>query len=300
MIKERTVLVVIISAMLIIIASIVLPKPAKDKNISKRFWAYKTHNNIKYNVIIIGDSRVYRGISPKEMEKVLTGKKILNFGYSSGRLNSLFFNQAEKRLNKSSDKNIIVIGLTPNSLIHHPDENELLIEQLTLPKEEIIQRIQLKKVADLFLPVKPKDIFNSKKREKNYIEIFHDDGWVESYIINEDTTKALKKYEKWLTEVDVSQEMIDELINQTTKWVEQGIQVYAFRPPSTYSMEKMEESLAKFNQEKIVERFENAGGIWIQVNSKDYHSYDGSHLHKDSAIKLSRAIAEEIKKHLEE
>ncbi len=298
--KERLVLVGIISIILIILAGLFLPKPDVYNLNRRRFWAYKTHNNIKQDIIIIGDSRAYRGISPTEMKSVLTDKRILNFGFSSGRLNDFMYQQAEKRLDEKSSQKIIVMAVSPNALTNHPDENSHINSQLFLPKEEIYQRIYFAPFLNFFSPIQPKDLQKKHQNKKRwYVEVFHDDGWVESYQQTEDTTSALKSYREWFEKVDVSADLVKDLIEQTEKWDNEDIMVFGYRPPSTYTMEELENTLGKFDENKFIADFRKAGGIWIETDLKDFHTYDGSHLHKDSARKLSRLVADEIKKHLE-
>ncbi|NOZ46835.1 MAG: hypothetical protein GXO79_08630 [Chlorobi bacterium] len=296
--KERTFLALMLAVLFMIMAGLFLPKPGLVKVQRKRFWALKTYTKTKHNLIILGDSRAYRGVSPEAMHKILPGIDIFNFGFSSGRLNKFIYKQGEKRLDLNGKTKIILLAVTPNALTKHPDENAQINSQLYLPKEEIYQRIYFAPLLTFFTSVKPED-FKQKKKKVNYVEKFHDDGWVESYKIPEDTTFAMKSYRKWFTKTDVNPGMVNDLILQTKEWSNKGIKVFAYRPPSTYSMEFLEDSLANFREERLIKRFEEAGGIWIPTKSSDYHSYDGSHLRYDSAIKLSEYLAKEIKKNVD-
>lgn len=297
--KERIIIVALLSAAFLILCGLYLPKPDNFDVQNRRFWAYKTHRKRKQDIIIMGDSRAYRGVSPSEMAKILVGKRILNFGFSSGRLNTFMYNQVNKRLDKESKNRIVVLAVAPNALTEHPKENNHINSQLFLPKEEIYQRLYFAPFLHFFTPLQPNDLFKKKEKKKsNYIQTFHDDGWVESYTIPEDSTSAIKSYIEWFAKVKVSEKLTKELIAQTEKWVKDGVLVFAYRPPSSYTMEQLENNLGNFNEEEIKSRLVQAGAIWIQTNSADYHSYDGSHLHKDSALKLSRHIAEKIKENL--
>jgi len=294
--KERLIYVLLLSAVLLVLSGFLLPKPDTNKIIYERYWAYKTHRKDKHDIVIVGDSRAYRGVSPIAMNDILPDYRIFNFGYSSGRLTKEMYRQAEKRLDVKG-KRIVVLAVAPNTLTKHPNENNHINSQLLLPKEEIYQRIYFAPFLQFFTAVKPEDFTRKKKKKEEYIEEYHDDGWVESYIIPEDTTKALSSYKKWFTKVDVSPKLVGDLIKQTRIWSEKDIMVFAYRPPSSFTMENMEDSLSNFKQDEFIVEFENAGGKWIETNTTDYHSYDGSHLHKDSAIKLSKYIAREIKKY---
>ena len=46
-----------------------------------------------------------------------------------------------------------------------------------------------------------------------------------------------------------------------------------------------------FDREAFVRDFRAAGGIWLDVDQDGYRTYDGSHLVRSSAEKLSRDLA---------
>ncbi|MBP5093570.1 MAG: hypothetical protein J6332_05925, partial [Abditibacteriota bacterium] len=48
-------------------------------------------------------------------------------------------------------------------------------------------------------------------------------------------------------------------------------------------------------QNKLIEQFEDAGGIWVDVPG-EYETVDGSHLTGESAFRYSEALAKELKK----
>lgn len=56
-------------------------------NIPDSFWLQKANAEARYDIVLLGDSRVYRGISPEDMAIVLDGYEILNFGFSANGLN---------------------------------------------------------------------------------------------------------------------------------------------------------------------------------------------------------------------
>lgn len=57
-------------------------------------------------------------------------------------------------------------------------------------------------------------------------------------------------------------------------------------------LSELENRLSGFNSKEFIESFKEYGGIWIELESKDYHTYDGSHLKGKSARKLSSKISE--------
>jgi hypothetical protein len=89
--------------------------------------------------------------------------------------------------------------------------------------------------------------------------------------------------------------LIDELCEQTQKWSQKGIMVLAFRPPVSEKMLELENELSGFDQRLFIEKFEECGGTWLNIKQSDYETYDGSHLNRDSAVKLSFEIARNIR-----
>ena len=80
-----------------------------------------------------------------------------------------------------------------------------------------------------------------------------------------------------------------------------GIQVFAFRVPSSIEMETLENSISNYNEEQVRTAIERAGGEWILMPNKEpYHSYDGSHLHYRSAISLSKELGKQLKSRLKQ
>ena len=56
------------------------------------FWNNKVNDTKKYNFIISGDSRAYRGVSPDEVETIIENiSKAKNLGFSSGGFNEEVF-----------------------------------------------------------------------------------------------------------------------------------------------------------------------------------------------------------------
>ena len=60
----------------------------------ERFGALKTFAEPEFDIVIMGDSRAYWGISPDGINTVLPDYQILNFGYDQGGLNETMFHEA--------------------------------------------------------------------------------------------------------------------------------------------------------------------------------------------------------------
>lgn len=306
---ERTFLVFILCFVMVGLWVLLRPPGSLDPLIQSKddynwFWTYKVHHKTKYDVILLGDSRLYRGVSPGAMEKYLPNYSILNFGFSSGGLNGRIFKEASLRFNKNSRKKIVVLAVTPFSLTEESATNEHFITELDRPPSEVYQRIHLRPILKFFKSITPKQFKKSVIRKQKkpavcYYQKFYPDGWVASDKVPADPNTALKSYRKTFEKGQVVKDIQNDLFQQTKKWVNSGVMVVAFRPPVAEKMLSLENELSGFEQAKFVSQFEHSGGKWIDIPiGEDYVSYDGSHLDSASAVHLSEILSLEIYKSL--
>jgi hypothetical protein len=303
LLKNRTIGVLIICLPLVIIISLI--KPNSSSAIYKvefdRFWTYKVHSHKKFNMIVLGDSRVYRGISPQAINKVIPDISVCNFGFSSGKLNQEIFREAHKRLDKAAALKIILIGITPASLI--AGENDQFNEIMKLSKAEVLDKIYVNFFAEKFVsPLKPSEFFRIKLPSDSIFlkETFYDNGWVSSKSNQTNHSLYLESYRKVWDKEKVSMDRINELYAQIKDWSNEDIKVFAFRVPSSEEMDKLENNMSGFDEVTFRNNIINNGGVWLDLSDQynHYKSYDGSHLDDKSAILLSDDIAIEIKSKL--
>lgn len=287
---------ILVAGLLVAALSFVIPKN-KEKYLGDMFWSRKTFASAKYNVVLMGDSRVYRGLSPYVIEKRLSGLKVLNFGYSNGGLNPTMFDAAESKLNKKAKNKVIVLGISANSITSYTKDNNQYLQELTRPKEDVLERLYLNPILYWFSATNPEQLKESFKAADNssyYLSEYHLNGYVESDKFPADTMEALPSYIKDFTKYKVEQSAIDELFEQIKKWVAEGITVVGYRPPVSHPMVELEDSLGNYNEELIKTGFEAAGGHWVEVEPTEYKTYDGSHLDKPSAERFSEFLAQKI------
>ena len=293
---------IILAILLATALSFVMPKN-EDKYRGEMFWAKKTFAPSKYNVILMGDSRVYRGLSPEIMEERLSGLKVLNFGFSNGGLNNEMFKAAEEKLIKSGQPKVIVLGISPNTITDYTQNNKQYLQELTRPKEEIIERLYLNPLLFWFsstTPEKLKQHFKSDKRTAYYLSKYNMNGYVEFEKFPIDTMEAIPSYIKDFNNYKVKEEYVIQLFDQIKELVKNKIIVVCYRPPVSQPMRELENNLGLYNEKFILQGIENAGGHWLELNPNNFQTYDGSHLDKTSAIQISNKIAMEIKEIIQE
>lgn len=297
--KERIILVMPFIVLLALLLNSIKPETAENKtSIIKRFWILKTHTDKKFNFLICGDSRTYRGVSPEAMEEILPDYSMLNFAYSSGSFSPFMLAQIEKKLDSRSPIKVLYLGITPYSLTPKASKDGHIRQELSRKKEEIIEALYFEPVKRFFEPFQIN--WKASKDSVTYIQKYEEAGWVATEKIPAHPEEALAIYTKDFKNNRVSTEMIDNLMIRIKEWSEEGIKVFGCRPPTTKEMVALENRLGGFREEVFVTKFKEAGGIWLTVNPDDYNSYDGSHLDIKSSIAFSKDIAHLIGSELTE
>lgn len=300
--KPNISLTLLMAVIIIIPLSFVLPKN-KEKYLGDLFWTQKTFAPSKYNIVLMGDSRTYRGVSPLLMEEELPGIKILNFGYSDGGLNPTMFHAAEEKLDRTLSPNIIVMGVSANTITGYSQNNEQYLKELSRTREEIFERRYLNPLLYWFSSVSPEQMreqITQTKKSSYYINKYDQQGYVESIKFPSDTMEAIPLYVNDFTKYKVEAKYLNQLCDQVKKWTNLGIVVVGYRPPVSQPMQALEDSLGAYHEDQIRERFVTSGGHWIDVKPSQYKTYDGSHLDQNSAKKFSYNLATEIKRILVE
>jgi hypothetical protein len=283
----------LMAAMLVTALSFVLPKDS-EKYLGELFWSRKTFASAKYNVVLMGDSRVYRGLSPDIIESHLPGLEVLNFAYSNGGLNPTMFDAAEKKLAQNDKPKVIVMGISANAISGYSAGNQQYLQELNRPREEVMERIYLNPLRYWFSatsPEKLKKYFANQEETAYYRNKYFMNGYVESDKFPVDTMAAIPSYTSDFTNYKVELKNTDVLFKQVEKWTNAGIIVVGFTPPVSQPMQMLEDTLGMFNEALIKAGIEKASGHWIDLNPANFKTYDGSHLTIESAQKLSHNIS---------
>ena len=327
MVYNRIRLTILLSLVLILFAGTVLeivPMPVRDLNAMRdRFWILKTHKDDPVDMVLLGSSMVYRGLSPGAMQEVLEGYRIFNFAFSRGGLNPTIYREAEDLLDPLSNKRAVVLGINPATLWALTSTNDELRIWKSRDPWEVFLALHLSPVYKFLFPIDPEE-FLRPATSSRYHEVFHDDGWAESWIdplpdeapqsSSEDghrrtrvfllaphvqsAPRAERRAEE--SEEGVSPALLDALVRQTESWVQEGIHVFGFRPPTEGNLEPDAVDSRGFSEAAIARAVQDAGGVWFFISSERYHTLDGTHLDRDSAILFSRDLAGLIQAWLEE
>jgi hypothetical protein len=293
---DKKVLFILFVSMVLAVIIAVLTDHEMDDEKSKALFIHKTHTREKYNLIIAGDSRIYRGVSAKIAGEIL-GMKAINLGYSSGGYGKEMFDLIDKLIDLSSDKKILILGITPLTITDLGSDNGHIKRVLDTKKETILEYEYLFSIKNFFAPTSPNRIRKNIKEKyynKYHQEMYIEEGWIASWYNTPFPYLALKEYKKTFSETHISEIVIQNLYLKIKEWRNKGIEVYGFFVPSSVNMVELEKNLGKFKADEFFKGFIDSGGKWIDIEAS-YSSYDGSHLDKESAIRISKEIAQKVK-----
>lgn len=277
--------VVCLAAWLSARSSSPLDRERTESGLDEAFWQWKARARWKANVLMLGDSRICRAVSPAHLTAQMgPGWRGLNWGFNDGGLNPEAFRLAERRLDRSGEPPVILLGLSPITLTAHNLRNPHY--------QSLMKRSSLLAWATIAFPrtmgrlarMEPPRIV----RDAPGLQEYHRDGWLA--VLREPGTfkeRGLENFLRLFRMYPVKQELQSALMQQTREWTDQGIRVFAFRPPTTVEMKGLEDRISGFVESEFVEAFHQAGGTWIEVDNARYHSYDGSHIARAEAVKFS-------------
>ena len=295
--KDRTLQVAFMAALLVLAMG--ATRPDKPRRMSpKQYWSEKILWRGCADVVLAGDSRVYVGVSPRIMKEYLPGMRVLNYGFSGTGYSPEYLKAVEELLDGSSDKKMIILGITPVSLTASGINRNHFFEVRAERRFDRYVNLRFAWAVDFLEPMSFKDalhgMFPRLKDSQRDVEYFRD-GWVACTKTPETRKHGLRQYRKVLSQYQVDEAVVSDVTESVRRWSARGIRVYGFRPPTCREMVEVETQLSGFDQEGFVEIFERAGGEWIVVDQSGYRSYDGSHLQRDAAEQLSRDLAEAIR-----
>ncbi len=260
------------------------------------FWITKAFHDRTYDMVVAGDSRVLKGISPRAMEKVLEGVTIFNYGFDHNAYTQVYLSATESLVDQRSQRKAILLGISPQSLTQEAAQRNGF---LALRESDRFKRFKMRYVQpylNFFEPYNLYQIFEIVRGIPPVLYYQHHtpDGWVASHKEPEDPFYQIRRYQGRFDNNQVSPMLTQQLLDYVRRWRKAGIDVFAMRLPTSPAMLALENSQSGFDQERFVAEVEKAGATWIELEQTGYHSYDGSHLRKDAAIELSIQIARKL------
>lgn len=282
-----------------------LPKQPASSMSSEWFWSNKVQPGRQFEILVIGDSRIYRGFSPDDFAATYAPEKnlsILNFGFSSVGLDTSFLRAAALLLDTTVEQPIIILGITTSSLADENAINKHFWQEQNRSTTSIWQRKYINPHLTYFDPSSPNTLRNQwLGNRQGYYQKYYNNGWIAS----DKQPHALWEYYDYVKRtypnVVFSVDFRLRLLAQIAEWQAQGIQVVAFRPPAAPHLEKLEMQPNYYPEAAIKAQIQSLGGIWLDLpNREQYKTYDGNHLVEASARKLSRKLGSLLQQALQQ
>ena len=224
--------------------------------------------------------------------------RIRNFGFAAADFTPQYLGAIEEVLDPTSPRKTIVLGVTPLSLTAGLAKKNEFVLNRDQPVAGIVRRL-LDTLEWHFRRMDVSSLPTFVFRRFDLYTEFHEDGWVAIRQVRDNCDIQLPTYRGYFDGNSLSPEIRDGLCRQVSLWVQQGIQVYGFRPPTYQKMVDLENAISGFDEPAFVKQFEAAGGIWLNVDPVAYHCYDGSHISREAAITLSGDVADLMRQNLD-
>lgn len=266
-----------------------------------QYWSLKISAPPDYDVVLAGNSRIFKGLSPRHMAHVLKGRRIFNLGFSSCMLDSRYLEHARSLLRDDSSPKILVLGITPHVLIRRPanrcwyDEwaDKLPIDRDELWREIILQHLN-GAVVKRTMGTAYRHFSRGILRQRHYA-----DGWVSTRVAQLDPMDYVQRMNSVYSRYQVDPSLMDEMLKKVAKFTSQGVVVYGLSPPTFSAMRNLEKLASGLDRDALLQGFAKAGGVWLEMPTSGYCAYNGTHLDGVQAKRFSRQVAFTIKAHQE-
>lgn len=298
LLTDRTVVVLL----MFVIAGIAIGLLRTDTRFAgapKWYWMGKLCWGADADVVVAGDSRVYRGIDPAAFQGAEGIGR--NFGFSSAKFTREYVEHAASLLSPEGER-VLVLGITPFSLRRVDiGNNGYLQAQRDLARLRLPIRLAraFEEWETLFQPVSVDAGFGRAGRVRaltnDYVQVFHENGWVESdRLVADPIANGLAIVRQDFPEGAAPSLDFQVLLDCVQSLEDRGVRVVGFRPPLPSDVAVLEDALGHLNYSELAEQFRMAGGSWVDVDWTGLRSYDGSHLDGVSAMEFSTRLADHI------
>ena len=297
LLRDATMQTLLLSLVLIGLFGIVRPASENTGVPESVFWARKMGWRHCADVVILGDSRAFRGLSPSAMQEVMPGLRVLNYAFSANGYTQDYLTAAEQVLDPDSPARVLVLCVTPRTLTRSARTSNGFIDLKQRHPAELWLTAHGGWLVGLLAPYELPDILaalRGGKRKVLYFNEYQPDGFIASMREPEDQKSQLKDYTAIFSKDQSSNRAATEVLDQVERLRAGGIRVYGLNPPVGKDMYFLEQFLSGFDTLQFPTRFRDAGGEWLEADYWGYHTYDGSHLRMDSADDLSRTVAGRI------
>lgn len=270
------------------------------------YWEMKLAWGTDADLVIVGDSTVYRGLNPKKFEDNGVASHAINFGFSSASLSSEYLFDAASKLNPNSRKKYLVVGVTHWALTPQARKSNGYIDaQINKSKrrtpiswvialDSIIQKLTPLEInAIIHIPNLP--AAHVRANESEYIQDYHMNGWVGSNYVNSAPERGLEvSRSNFGNNNFVDTVLIDEAKDTLQKIQDHdGVMIVLVTMRSGLA-DSLNDELGKIPLLKLAQDLCPSKGKIVEFHPNVNDSYDGVHLTRRAADKLSESLAQQL------
>jgi hypothetical protein len=286
---------VFLSATLVLITLIALvrPLPRVSEAIERWFWVNKVFGTGQHQVVVFGDSRIYRGFATPVADSVLK-VPTLNYGFSSACATTDMLNHVDGRV---KDGGILILGITPFLLFERDKISNRHFKMIrALEYHAILRRKYIdSRIWRIMDRISLVDLFmHITDTRAGVYERMYASGYCATSCYPPDSARANASYIKRFSEQPDAVDHLPDLIAHIAKWRKRGVSVFAVQPPISSGLAAIEDTLGRYDVASVRVALEAAGVKWVNLPRTGYITYDGSHLDERSATVWTRQICDTI------
>ena len=277
--------------MLVIGGALAVLRPSTGENEDARpgYWIDKLQAQDKaYDVVILGDSRAYRGIDPSRLPG-----KVLNFGFSGASLLSQDY--IREAIQKVKLDGTIIVAISPHALSSRALESNAFSALDSRHRADLVLSRTFAPLYPLTRPYTMAQITALARGRVGLLapdsptESFMSGGWVASSRPPVIEAPAIAKtYREMLEDHPVGPREHEQLIDHLTRLMTGGYRVIVLRLPVSPDVREAE----NYDESALRKLLAGTGIEWFDCPPGE--TYDGSHLTRASAEQISDALGKHL------
>jgi hypothetical protein len=258
---------------------------------SKKQDSYKRNPFKRYNIIILGSSRVQNAIDPSTL--IFNDLKILNYSYPYESLGPEYLNSALDKINLKSKIKVIIFPFRPAFLSRHKNSpNRFKKSNKTKNFKFIINYYE--NLLKLYFPSWINNFsLNNTKIKK--VRIIHFNGWTEvpeHVKVNHQLT--ISEYMNIKNTSIFHEEEFHKIIRIIKNYQDIGIKFYTFPMIGGSEVTKLENQISGWNENFIKSKLLQNGIKYIDIDYSEISFFDGDHVKSNDAKNITKQIRKYI------
>ena len=251
------------------------------------FWRMKLAWHHDADVVVLGNSRVYRGFNPAAFTQACPGLRVRNFGFSATVFSTDYLHRGMQVLDPQGARAILV-GFTP-LLFKFPDtpdgfkSAQKRDRQFRLPWtfQAMLERwlIHLRPI-EVPLPAKLRQ--SQRLTNSGFMEV--------TTTVNPPDAKKLRNdLQRYVTQPYYAPAYAA-FLDSIGHAVANGYRVFVYYVPTSAAVDRIDTEMTGLDPDMVSRDVTAHGAVMLHPDTHDLEAYDGSHLTGASAALLSQRL----------